>query len=78
MSSAKTLTIHPFDWFKLSRGEAVVRLRINALGLLTLTVFTNLLPLPSPWAAISVLREGTPVNSIYYGLCLLGMSLEFY
>jgi len=59
------------DWLKPSRGEALARLRTNGLGLLTLTIFTNLLPLPSPWVAIATVRKNTPVSTFYYGLCAL-------
>ncbi|EPT01150.1 hypothetical protein FOMPIDRAFT_1049125 [Fomitopsis schrenkii] len=59
------------DWLKPSRGEAIARLRTNALGLLTITIITNLLPLPSPWTAVATVRGRAPVNTLYYGLCAL-------
>ncbi|KAH9839715.1 uncharacterized protein C8Q71DRAFT_460234 [Rhodofomes roseus] len=59
------------DWLKPPRGEALARLRTNGLGLLTLTVLTNLLPLPSPWVAIATVRKNLPVSTFYYGLCAL-------
>ncbi|KAF9819320.1 hypothetical protein IEO21_02208 [Rhodonia placenta] len=57
------------DWLKPSRGEAMARLRTNGLSLLTAVVLTHLLPVPSPWTAISVLRERIPASGVYYLLC---------
>ncbi|KAH9941972.1 hypothetical protein B0H21DRAFT_541805 [Amylocystis lapponica] len=78
---AKSVDVDPFlpspssqpailDWFKPSPHEALARLRSNSLGLLTLTILTNLLPLPSPWDAISALRRNT-TSTPYYILCAL-------
>ena len=61
-----------FDWLKPSRSEAIARLRTNCLGLLTIAIVTNLLPLPSPWTAIATVRGHAPVNTFYYGFCALG------
>lgn len=60
------------DWLKPSRGEAMARLRTNGLSLLTAVVLTHLLPVPSPWTAISVLRERIPASGVYYLLCSVG------
>ena len=63
------------DWLKPSRSEAIARLRTNCLGLFTITIITNLLPLPSPWTAIAIVRGHAPVNTLYYGFCALGTRL---
>ncbi|CCM00593.1 uncharacterized protein FIBRA_02629 [Fibroporia radiculosa] len=59
------------DWLKPPRGEAIARLRTNVLGMFTLALLTHLLPLPSPWIAIAILRGKASSSSIYYNLCAL-------
>lgn len=39
------------DRIKPRRTEANARIRTNGVGLVTMLVLTNLLPLPSPWEA---------------------------
>ncbi|GBE86542.1 hypothetical protein BKA93DRAFT_817486 [Sparassis latifolia] len=60
-----------FDSLKLPRSEALARLRTNTIGIFILTVLTTLLPLPSLWTALSIVRSHAPVSTLYYTLCLL-------
>ncbi|KZT10192.1 uncharacterized protein LAESUDRAFT_645525 [Laetiporus sulphureus 93-53] len=59
------------DRFKPPKGEAIARLRANMLGLVTLTIVTYLLPLPTPWESIAVVRRREEVSMIWYGLCAI-------
>ncbi|KZT69237.1 hypothetical protein DAEQUDRAFT_765562 [Daedalea quercina L-15889] len=67
--SSQLVATNILDWLKPPRGEALARLRTNSLGLLTLTVLTNLLPLPPPWTAVSTIRKNAPVGTFYYAFC---------
>ncbi|EMD39119.1 hypothetical protein CERSUDRAFT_93160 [Gelatoporia subvermispora B] len=69
--SPSAIALEIAEWLKPSRGEALARLRTNSLGLLMLTILTSLLPLPSPWTAIDVVRERKPAGIMYYYLCVL-------
>ncbi|KAI1790094.1 hypothetical protein LXA43DRAFT_1018289 [Ganoderma leucocontextum] len=57
------------DWFKPLRSEALARLRINTIGLVSLTVLANLLPVPSPWRALDVVWGQSVGNGPYYYVC---------
>ncbi|OCH96271.1 hypothetical protein OBBRIDRAFT_765793 [Obba rivulosa] len=65
-----TVAVDITEWLKPPRSEALARLRTNSLGLITLAILTHLLPLPSPWTALAVVRERISAGSAYYYLCL--------
>ena len=75
-AGSSTATASLVDWFKPLRSEAIARLRMNAVGLVGLTIFTNLLPVPSPWKAVDVVWRQRPTSAPYYYLCLAGTSLH--
>lgn len=60
------------DWVKPSRGDAAVRLRNSGLALTVLIVLTQLLPLPSPLRAASVVILSQPVGTGTWVLCVVG------
>jgi len=55
------------------RSEAVARLRSNGIGLITLTILTQLLPLPSPWDAFRVVSKGEDTTATWWGVCAIEM-----
>ncbi|KAI0654138.1 hypothetical protein C8Q70DRAFT_926369 [Cubamyces menziesii] len=74
-AGSSTATASLVDWFKPLRSEAIARLRMNAVGLVGLTIFTNLLPVPSPWKAVDVVWRQRPTSAPYYYLCLAELAM---
>ncbi|KAK1222006.1 hypothetical protein PQX77_015185 [Marasmius sp. AFHP31] len=69
------------NYFRPTRGEAVARVRINALCLLTIFIATYLLPLPSiPTSVISVISKSyedreNALNLWWRGISLLEVAI---
>lgn len=58
---------------KPHKTEAVVRLRNSTLCLVTLVLLTYLLPVPSLWTALNIVRGEGDVN-VLWAVCAVGMS----
>lgn len=54
------------------KNEAVIRLRNSTVSLVTLTVITYLLPVPSLWTALNIVR-GSQDRGFLWCLCAAGM-----
>jgi len=57
---------------KPHKNEAFVRLRNSTLCLVTLVLLTYLLPIPSLWTALNVVRGEGDVN-VFWAVCAAGM-----
>lgn len=57
---------------KPHKNEASVRLRNSSLSLATLVLLTYLLPIPSLWTALNVVRGERDVN-VFWAVCATGM-----
>ncbi|KAF9233730.1 hypothetical protein BU15DRAFT_53498 [Melanogaster broomeanus] len=62
---AATKAKHVTDFSKPYKNEAVLRLRNTSLSLLTLILLTYLLPVPSLWTAVNVVRSEGGVGGIW-------------
>jgi hypothetical protein len=60
------------DFSKPHKNEAFVRLRNSTLCLVTLVLFTYLLPVPSLWTALNVVRGEGGVG-VFWAVCAAGM-----
>lgn len=54
------------------KNEAVVRLRNSTLCLVTLVLLTYLLPVPSLWTALNIVRADGPIGT-FWAVCAAGM-----
>jgi len=69
--SAQSLT----SFLKPRRSEAIARLRSNAIGFITITIISQLTPLPSPWDAFHVVTGGEDASVLWWGACAIEMTL---
>lgn len=60
------------DFSKPYKNEAFVRLRNSTLCLVTLVLLTYLLPVPSLWTALNVMRAESNIN-VFWAVCAAGM-----
>ncbi|KAI9571993.1 hypothetical protein HD554DRAFT_1747908 [Boletus coccyginus] len=60
---------------KPHKNEASVRLRNSSLSLATLVLLTYLLPIPSLWTALNVVRGGRDVN-VFWTVCVTEIVLS--
>ncbi|KAF8553025.1 hypothetical protein OG21DRAFT_1597863 [Imleria badia] len=63
------------DFSKPHKNEAFVRLRNSTLCLVTLVLFTYLLPVPSLWTALNVVRGEGGVG-VFWAVCAAEVSLS--
>ena len=61
---------------KPHKNEAFVRLRNSTLCLATLVLLTYLLPIPSLWTALNVVRGESSVD-VFWTVCAAGMHTSF-
>ncbi|KAH9847013.1 hypothetical protein C2E23DRAFT_850329 [Lenzites betulinus] len=73
--AAPSSSASPLDWLKPLRNEAIARLRTNTIGLVGISILSNLLPIPSPWRVFDVVWRQKPTSAPYYYLCLAELSL---
>ena len=59
------------DFVKPYKNEALIRLRNSTMSLVTLTVMTYLLPIPSLWTALNIVR-GNQNKGFLWGVCAAG------
>lgn len=64
------------DWLKPRKSEAVIRIRINGLGIIAAFITTQLLPLPSPWHAFQVVSGKIDSMGVWWVVCALGAFLS--
>ncbi|KAL4061919.1 hypothetical protein V8B97DRAFT_2069823 [Scleroderma yunnanense] len=63
------------DLVKPYKNEAVIRLRNSTVSLVTLTVITYLLPVPSLWTALNIVR-GSHDKGFLWGICATELALS--
>lgn len=61
------------DFSKPHKNEAILRLRNSTLSLVALVLVTYLLPVPSLWTALNVVRGKGGIN-LYWAICAAGTS----
>ncbi|KAG6328445.1 hypothetical protein ID866_10644 [Astraeus odoratus] len=63
------------DVIKPYKNEAVIRLRNSTVGLVALVMATHLLPMPSLWTAVHVVRGSTD-RGLLWGVCIAELVLS--